>query len=65
MLLPIVDLAMSEINDYPCMGYYEEVAKNTNMSAFGKKNRGGTRGHLFVLLMLRNYSSGMGLCVGI
>jgi hypothetical protein len=47
------------------MGYYEEVAKNTNMYAFGKKYRGGTRGHLFVLLMLRNYSSGTGLCVGI
>jgi hypothetical protein len=29
------------------MGYYEEVAKNTNMYAFGKKSRGGTRGHLF------------------
>ncbi len=29
------------------MGYYEEVAKNTNMYAFEKKNRGGTRGHLF------------------
>jgi hypothetical protein len=47
LLLPIVDPAMSGINDDPCMGYYEEMAKNTNMYAFGKKNRGGTRGHLF------------------
>jgi hypothetical protein len=47
------------------MGYYEEVAKNTNMYAFGKKNRGGTRGLFFVLPMLRNYLYGMGLCVGI
>jgi hypothetical protein len=29
------------------MGYYEEVAENTNMCAFGEKNRGGTRGQLF------------------
>jgi hypothetical protein len=56
---------MSEINEDPHMGYYEEVAKNTNMYAYGEKTRGGTRGHFFVLLMLRNYSSGMGLCVGI
>ena len=47
LLLPIVDPAMSGINEDPHMGYYEEVAKNTNMYAFGKKNRGGTRGHLF------------------
>ena len=47
LLLAIVVTAMSGINDDPCMGYYEEVVKNTNMYAFGKKNRGGTRGHLF------------------
>ncbi len=47
LLIPIVDPAMSGINDDPRMRYYEEVAKNTNMYAFGKKNRGGTRGHLF------------------
>jgi hypothetical protein len=47
LLLPIVDPAMSGINEDPHMGYYEEVAKNTNMYAFRKKNRGGTRGHLF------------------
>ncbi len=29
------------------MGYYEDVAMNTNMYAFGVKNRGGTRGHVF------------------
>jgi hypothetical protein len=47
LLLPVVDPAMSGINEDPRMGYYEEVAQNTNMYAFGKKNRGGTRGHLF------------------
>ncbi len=47
LLLPIVDPAMSGINDDPHVGYFEEVEKNTNMYAFGKKNRGGTRGHLF------------------
>jgi hypothetical protein len=39
---------MSGINGDPPMGYFEEVAKNTNMYAFGKNNRGGTRGHLFL-----------------
>ncbi len=29
------------------MGYYKEVARNTNMYAFGPKNRGGTCGHVF------------------
>ncbi len=29
------------------MGYYEDVAMNTNMYAFGVKNREGTRGHVF------------------
>jgi hypothetical protein len=29
------------------MGYYEGVVRNTNMNAFGVKNRGGTRGHVF------------------
>ncbi len=29
------------------MGYYKEVARNTNMYAFGPKNRGGTLGHVF------------------
>jgi hypothetical protein len=38
---------MSGINEDPLMEYYEEVAKNTNMYVFGKKNRGGTRGDLF------------------
>jgi hypothetical protein len=38
---------MSGINEDPCMGYYEEVAKHTNMYTFGMKNRGGTREHIF------------------
>jgi hypothetical protein len=38
---------MSEINDDPCMTYYEKVATNTNMYAYGVMKRGRTRGHLF------------------
>ncbi len=47
LLLPIVDPAMSGIKGDTRIGYYEEVARNTNMYAFGPKNRGGTRGHVF------------------
>ncbi len=46
-LLPIVDPAMSGIKGDTRMGYYEDVAKNTNMYGFGVKNRGGTHGHVF------------------
>ncbi len=47
LLLPIVDPAMSGINGDTRIGYYEEVARNTHLYAFGPKNRGGTRGHVF------------------
>jgi hypothetical protein len=47
LLLPIVDPAMSVIDGDTRMGYYENVARNTNMYAFGVKNRGGIRGHIF------------------
>ncbi len=47
LLLPNVDPSMSGINDDTRMRYYEEVARNTNIYAFGPKNRGGTRGHVF------------------
>jgi hypothetical protein len=47
LILPIVDPAMSGIDGDTRMGYYEEVARNTNMYAFGVKNRGGTRRHVF------------------
>ena len=47
LLLPICDPAMSGINEDPRMTYYEKVATNTNMYAYGVKKRGGTRGHLF------------------
>ncbi len=47
LLLPIVDPAMSGIKDDTRMGYYKEVARNTNLYTFGPKNRGGTRGHVF------------------
>ena len=47
LLLPICDPAMSGINEDPHMTYYEKVATNTNMNAYGVKKRGGTRGHLF------------------
>jgi hypothetical protein len=63
LLLPIVDPAMSGINGDTRMGYYEDVARNTNMYAFGVKNRGGTCGLSFVQPLLRSYLSGMALCV--
>jgi hypothetical protein len=47
LILPIVNPAMSGIEGDTRMGYYEDVARNTNMYAFGVKNRGGTRGHVF------------------
>ncbi len=47
LLLPIVDPAVSEIDGDTRMGYYKDVTRNTNMYAFGVKNRGGTRGHVF------------------
>jgi len=47
LLLPICDPTMSGINDDPRMTYYEKVATNTNMYAYGVKKKGGTRGHLF------------------
>jgi hypothetical protein len=47
LLLPIVDPAMSGIDGDTRMGYYEDVARNTNMYAFGVKNRRGTHGHVF------------------
>jgi hypothetical protein len=47
LLLPIVDPAMSGIDGDTRMGYYKDVARNTNMYEFGVKNRGGTRGHVF------------------
>jgi hypothetical protein len=37
LILPIVD-----IDDDKRMGYYEDVARNTHIYAFGVKNRGGT-----------------------
>ncbi len=47
LLLPIVDPAMSGIKGDTRIGYYKEVARNTNMYAFGSKNREGTCGHVF------------------
>jgi hypothetical protein len=47
LLLPIVDTAMSGIDGDTRMGCYEDKVRNTNMYAFGVKNRGGTRGHVF------------------
>ncbi len=38
---------MSGIDGDTRMGYYKAVARNTNMYAFGVKNRGGTRGLIF------------------
>ncbi len=47
LILPIVESAMSGIDGATRMGYHENVARNTNMYAFGVKNWGGTRGHVF------------------
>jgi hypothetical protein len=38
---------MSAIDGDKRMGYCKDVTRNTNMYAFGVKNRGGTRGHVF------------------
>jgi hypothetical protein len=38
---------MSVIDGNTRIGYYEDVARNTNLYAFGPKNRGETRGHVF------------------
>ncbi len=46
MLLP-VDPAMPGINGDTRIGYYKDVARNTNLYAFGPKVRRGTRGHVF------------------
>jgi hypothetical protein len=43
LILPIVDPAMSGIDGGIRMGYYEDEARNTNMYAFGVKNREDTR----------------------
>ncbi len=47
LLLPIVDPAVSGIKDDTRIGHYKKVARNTNLYAFGPKNRGGTRGHVY------------------
>ncbi len=47
LLLPIVDPSMSGIKGNTRMGYHKEVARNTNLYAFGPKNRGRTRGQVF------------------
>ncbi len=47
LILPIVNPAMSEIDGDTRMGYFKDVVRNTNMYAFGVKNRGGTREHVF------------------
>ena len=47
LLLPIVHPSMSGIEEDSHMGFYEEVARNSNLYAIRVKNRGGTRGHMF------------------
>jgi hypothetical protein len=47
LILPIVDPAMSGIDGDTRIGYCKDVARNTNTYAYGVKNRGGTRGHVF------------------
>ncbi len=47
LLLLIVDPKMSGIDDDTRMGYYKDVARNTNMCACRVKNRGRTCGHVF------------------
>jgi hypothetical protein len=38
---------MSGIDGDTRMGYYKDVARNTNMYVFGVKSRRGTHGHFF------------------
>ncbi len=42
LILPIIDPTMTGIDNDSRIGYYKDVARNTNMYAFGVKNRGGT-----------------------
>jgi hypothetical protein len=48
LILPIVDPTMSGIDGDTRMGFYKDVARSTNMYAFGVTNGGGTRGHVFL-----------------
>ncbi len=63
LLLPIVDPSMSGIKDNTRMGYYKEVARNTNMYALDPRTG---EEHVvmmsFVQPLLRSYLSGMALC---
>jgi hypothetical protein len=45
--LPIVDCSVSGMDGDARMGFYEEVAKCTNLYAIGIKDHGATRGHRF------------------
>jgi hypothetical protein len=63
LLLPIVNPAMSGINENSHMGYYEEVAKIATCMHLERRTEEEPEGIFFVLLMLRNYLSGMELCV--
>ena len=47
LLLPIVDGAESGIPNDGRLGFYETVARMTNLYAIMAKDRGGTRGHKF------------------
>ena len=73
LLVPIANPAFSGIKDDMRMGYYEEVANNTNQYAYGFKQRGGTRGHSFFPvvaeelviwdgIVIRNLSDNIGDC---
>ncbi len=47
LILPIVFPTILGIYGDTRIGYCKDVARNTNMYAFGVKNRGGTRRHVF------------------
>ena len=47
LLLPVVDSSISGMKHDARMGFYENVAKCTNLYAIGIKDHGGTRGHQF------------------
>ena len=47
LLLPIVDGTESGISNDVRLGFYETVARFTNLYAIMAKNCGGTRGHKF------------------
>jgi hypothetical protein len=47
LMLPIIHTSMSGIEEDRHLGFYEDVARKSNLYTIGVKNRGGTRRHVF------------------